>query len=139
MCSTCAPAVLREIKETLGDEALHTLLDNVGKRTAERIRSRLDIADPKRKAEELAAILRENGVEADVVETPLGALELREHNCPYARTVSEYPEVCSIIHTVLHETVSDGTRQIESLATGGAACRFEIEQQQETASGSRLS
>jgi predicted ArsR family transcriptional regulator len=53
-------------------------------------------------------------------------VELREHNCPYSQSVAEHPELCSIIHTVLHDTVSETTKQVESIATGGAACRFEI-------------
>ena len=71
-------------------------------------------------------LLRENGVEADVVETASGSVELREHNCPYSKTVGEHPEVCSIIHTVLHDVVSDQTKQVESIATGGGSCRFEV-------------
>jgi len=66
-------------------------------------------------------------VEADVIEKPGGGYELREHNCPYAQTVGEHPEVCSIIHNVLHDAVSPDVKQVESIATGGGACRFEIE------------
>ncbi|MFY9781284.1 MAG: hypothetical protein WAJ85_12350 [Candidatus Baltobacteraceae bacterium] len=120
-------AVLREVKETLGREALETVLAGLGRRAADRFRPRLDADDSKSKVIELAAILRENGVEADVVETARGAIELREHNCPYAKTVSEYPELCSIIHTVLHETVSNEMQQVESIAAGGESCRFEFE------------
>ena len=53
----------------------------------------------------LAAVLREEGVEADVIDLN-GTIQLREHNCPYSKTVGEHPEVCSIIHTVLRETVT---------------------------------
>ena len=108
----------------------------LGKRAAERFRPRLETDDAKGKVIELAAILRENGVEADVVETAKGAIELREHNCPYAKTVSEYPEVCTIIHTVLHETVPNQMHQVESIATGGETCRFEFEQQAAAAGSS---
>jgi DeoR family transcriptional regulator, suf operon transcriptional repressor len=126
-------AVLREVKDKLGREALNAVLEGLGKRAAERLRFRLDGNDAKGRVVEVAAMLRENGVEADVVETPRG-VELREHNCPYARTVSEYPEVCNIIHTVLHEAVPGDVRQVESIATGGETCRFEV--QHETAAGS---
>jgi predicted ArsR family transcriptional regulator len=53
-------------------------------------------------------------------------LVLREHNCPYANVVEEHPECCTVIHTMLDETVSAGIVQTESLATGGAECRFEV-------------
>jgi len=55
-----------------------------------------------------------------------GTLVLREHNCPYAKVVSEHPECCTVIHSMLDEVVSPGVRQTESLATGGAECRFEV-------------
>lgn len=119
-------AVLREVKTAFGPAGLDTVMKSLGEREADKYRSRLVAPDAKGRAIELAALLRENGVMADVVETAAGVVELREHNCPYASMVGEHPEVCSIIHTVLHETVSSDTVQVESLATGGDACRFEI-------------
>jgi len=120
-------AVLREVKSSFGSGGLETVIAKIGAREADRYRSKLAAPDAKGRAIELAALLQNNGVEADVVETSAGTIELREHNCPYARTVGEHPEVCSIIHTVLHDTVSPDAKQVESLATGGSACRFEIE------------
>jgi predicted ArsR family transcriptional regulator len=119
-------AVLREVKDSFGKDGLDAVLGKLGERASEKYRSKIVSADPRGRALELAALLRENGVEADVVETASGTIELREHNCPYSKTVGEHPEVCSIIHTVLHDVVSDGTRQVESIATGGSACRFEV-------------
>jgi predicted ArsR family transcriptional regulator len=118
-------AVLRGVKESLGPEALNSVIDGIGKRAAANYGARISAGDAKGRAIELAGILRENGVEADVID--LGdRVELREHNCPYGKTVGEHPEVCSIIHTVLRETVSAESTQVESIATGGDACRFEI-------------
>jgi predicted ArsR family transcriptional regulator len=120
-------AVLREVKESFGADGLDLVLAKLGKQAAEKYRAKLTATDAKGRVYELAALLRENGVEADVVETESGTLELREHNCPYGQTVGEHPEVCSIIHTVLRDGVEVPTKQIESIATGGIACRFEID------------
>jgi predicted ArsR family transcriptional regulator len=118
-------AVLRGVKESLGPEALDSVIAGIGQRAALKYGERISAPDAKGRAVELAGILRENGVEADVID--LGdRVELREHNCPYGKTVSEHPEVCSIIHTVLREAVSAESTQVESIATGGDACRFEI-------------
>jgi DeoR family transcriptional regulator, suf operon transcriptional repressor len=118
-------AVLRGVKESLGADALSTVIEGIGQRAAVKFGDRMTASDAPGRAAELATILRENGVEADVID--LGAtIELREHNCPYGKTVGEHPEVCSIIHTVLRETVSADSTQVESIATGGDACRFEI-------------
>ncbi len=119
-------AVLREVKASFGEAGLDTVMQSLGRRETEKFRSKLTAPDAKGRAIELAAVLREHGVEAEVVALPSGAVELREHNCPYANTIQEHPEVCSIIHTVLHEAVSQDTVQVESIATGGDACRFEI-------------
>ena len=119
-------AVLTEVRESFGASALETVLGKLGDRAAAKYRSKLTAPDVRGRTYELAALLRASGVEADVVETPSGGIELREHHCPYGQTVGEHPEVCAIIHTVLHDTVSSQTRQIESIATGGDACRFEI-------------
>ncbi|MEO6991069.1 MAG: ArsR family transcriptional regulator [Candidatus Baltobacteraceae bacterium] len=119
-------AVLREVRSREGAGAVGEIFEGMGHRSADRYRERLAAKDTRGRVFELAAILREHGVEADAVETPQGA-ELREHACPYANTVAEHPEVCTAIHTVLADAVPDGTPlQIESLATGGAACRFEV-------------
>jgi hypothetical protein len=40
--------------------------------------------------------------------------------------VSEHPECCTVIHSMLDEVVSPKVKQTESLATGGAECRFEV-------------
>jgi predicted ArsR family transcriptional regulator len=120
-------AVLRDVRETGGEGAVRAIFERMGQRAAERHRPRLEGKDTRGRVYELSEILRENGVDTEVVETERG-LELREHNCPYAKTVSEHPEVCRVIHTVLHETMPGDSSQVESLATGGSACRFEIEE-----------
>jgi predicted ArsR family transcriptional regulator len=122
-------AVLREVKASFGTGALDTVLAKLGDRAVAKYREKLVAGDPKGRVYELAALLRENGVEADVVEGPDGSLELREHNCPYAQTVGEHPEVCSIIHSVLRDAVDVAPKQIESIATGGELCRFEVSPQ----------
>jgi predicted ArsR family transcriptional regulator len=119
-------AVLREVKDAFGPDAVDALFTKLGARASEKYRAKIAAPDPKGRAIQLADLLRENGVEADVVETASGSVELREHNCPYSKTIVDHPEVCSIIHTVLHDVVSGETKQVESIATGGAACRFEV-------------
>ena len=119
-------AVLREVKTSLGDDALDAVMGKLGKRASAKLRQRIGAPDARGRAEELAAALRENGVDSDVVQRADGTIELREHNCPYSQSIAEHPELCSIIHTVLHETVSESSKQVESIATGGSACRFEI-------------
>jgi predicted ArsR family transcriptional regulator len=118
-------AVLRQVKDEFGESGLDSVMAGMGKRAVEKYRARMTAPDAKGRAIELASALRDEGVEADVIDIG-GVLQLREHNCPYSKTVGEHPEVCSIIHTVLRETVAPEAVQVESIATGGDACRFEL-------------
>ncbi len=118
-------AVLREIRESYGQEAVEAIFTRLGERSAQNIGRRAAGKGSRAKVEALASILREQGVEADVIDIA-GGFELREHNCPYAKTVSEHPEICGVIHAAMDSTMPGKPLQIESLATGGSACRFEI-------------
>lgn len=117
-------AVLREVRATSGDDGVAAIFRGLGERNAARIAERVTATAPLDRAREVAAVLRDHGVEADVVATATG-FELREHACPYAKTVLEHPEICSLIHSVLREAVAE-PHQIESIATGGEVCRFEF-------------
>ena len=121
-------AVLREIRESYGPDAVEAIFTRLGERSALNIGRRTAGKGPRAKVEALASILREQGVEADVIDIA-GGFELREHNCPYAKAVSEHPEICSVIHAAMDTTMPGKPLQIESLATGGVACRFEIREE----------
>ncbi|MGH7706721.1 MAG: helix-turn-helix transcriptional regulator [Vulcanimicrobiaceae bacterium] len=118
-------AVLREVRESFGAGAVRGVFERIGERQAAVLKSKTDQVDFRGKIEVLAESLRDHGVEADVIQIT-GGFALREHNCPYAKTVGEHPEVCSAIHTVFEEILPGSAEQVESLATGGTACRFDI-------------
>ena len=118
-------AVLREVKTQFGASGVNAVFDGIAKRTAARVKQRVTAADPEQKVAQLTQVLGEDGVVADynLIE---GGFELREHNCPYSEVAKEHPEVCSVIHQVLDETIGGTHVQTESLATGGDACTFQI-------------
>ncbi len=119
-------SVLREARAIGGDGMVAQIFEGMGKRSAAKINAKMAGASGTReRAEALVAQLRAQGVEADLVETAEG-FAIREHTCPYANTVGEHPEVCSVIHTILKEVVPGEARHAESLATGGTECRFEL-------------
>jgi len=118
-------AVLRELRETQGDEAVAKLFEGIGKRAARRVSERVVGQPVDVRIAEIAASVKAAGVSADV-ERKGEMIVLHEHNCPYATVVSENPEACSVIHTMLGDVVSRDVKQTESLATGGSECRFEV-------------
>ena len=118
-------AVLREVKEIGGEGVVKEIFDRMVRRSAEKAAARMNGAEGEQRVTVLVDLLREHGVEADY-SADGSTFVLHEHNCPYAETVKEHPQVCSLIHNVLGELFPGGSRQTESLATGGQECRFEI-------------
>jgi predicted ArsR family transcriptional regulator len=118
-------AVLREVRATGGDAAVREIFSSMSRRQAQRLNARLEQRPLADRVTALTDLLRDAGVEAEAEQTP-GGFILREHNCPYAETVGEHPEICGLIHSVIQDVVSPRVTQTDSLATGGTECRFEI-------------
>jgi len=118
-------AVLTEVREQEGSQAIARIFEAIAKRTARSAREHIAAPTPQGKMAGLTELLRRKGVNAEYNLID-GGLELHEHNCPYANVVKEHPEVCSVIHRVLDETIGGTHVQTESLATGGTECRFEV-------------
>ena len=118
-------AVLREVRLTQGDAGVAQVFAGIAKRAVGKMARATEGKTTLERLETIADNIRGSGVAVDVEEHD-GTLVLREHNCPYANVVSEHPECCTVIHSMLDEVVSPDVRQTESLATGGAECRFEV-------------
>jgi predicted ArsR family transcriptional regulator len=101
------------------------IFDGIAKRAVDKMTPALEGKTTLERLEAIAEGIRGSGVAVEVEEHD-GTIVLREHNCPYANVVSEHPECCTVIHTMLDEVISPEVRQTESLATGGAECRFEV-------------
>jgi predicted ArsR family transcriptional regulator len=132
-------AVLREIRATGGDQAVQQVFERIGKRSAEKLTPRDgEPADAEHQLISLVESLKESGVAAELSRDEAGKLILHEHNCPYASVVAENPEACTAIHTILESVAPGKTEQVESIATGGEECRFEIDvtPERETAAAS---
>ena len=120
-------AVLREIRSAGGDDAVKAVFERIGKRSADRLGAVTEEHPAEERLEKVVAGLKASGVTAELQKTASGTLVLHEHTCPYASVVAENPECCSAIHTILDHVAPGKSQQVESLATGGTECRFEIE------------
>jgi predicted ArsR family transcriptional regulator len=118
-------AVLREVRATGGDGAVQAIFSSMSRRQSERLNARIGERPVADRVAALTKLLRRSGVEAEA-EPSAGGFTIREHNCPYAKSVGEHPEICSVIHSVMQEVVAPHVEQTASLATGGTECRFEI-------------
>lgn len=118
-------AVLREVKSAYGQPAVDAIFGSIAKRAVEKTRARVTAPDAEGRIAQLTEVLRDGGVVAEYNLID-GGFVLEEHTCPYSGVVKEHPEVCSVIHQVIDETIGGEHRQTESLATGGKSCKFEL-------------
>lgn len=120
-------AVLREIRTAGGDDAVKAVFERIGKRAADRLGDVTGEHPAEERLEKVVSALKASGVTAELQRAEPGKLVLHEHSCPYAAVVAENPECCSAIHTILDRVAPGKSAQVESLATGGSECRFEID------------
>ena len=120
-------AVLREIRSAGGDDAVKAVFERIGKRSAQRLSGPGEEPAAEEQLRKVVTALKASGVNAELRQGDDGTLVLHEHACPYASVVAEHPEACSAIHTILDSVAPGKARQVESLATGGAECRFEVD------------
>lgn len=118
-------AVLREVKDRYGPPAVEEIFAGISRRAVEKTKARVTAPDTEGKVAQLTDVLRNHGVAAEYSLID-GGFMLTEHTCPYSGVVKEHPEVCSVIHHVLDETIGGRHEQVESLATGGKSCKFEL-------------
>ncbi len=118
-------AVLREVKDHYGVPAVEQLFERIARRAVDKTKAKVTAPDAEGKVAQLTQVLRDRGVVAEysLVE---GGFLLQEHTCPYSGVVKEHPEVCSVIHQVIDETIGGEHRQIESLASGGKSCTVQL-------------
>jgi predicted ArsR family transcriptional regulator len=120
-------AVLREIRTAGGDDAVKAVFERIGKRAADRLGPATADHPAEERLAKVVSALKASGVTAELHQAEPGKLVLHEHTCPYAAVVAENPECCSAIHTILDRVAPGKAQQVESLATGGTECRFEID------------
>ncbi len=118
-------AVLREVRASGGDAAVKAIFSSMSRRQSERLKGKIGEQPAAERVAALTTMLRASGVEAEAEATAAG-FTIREHNCPYSKTVGEHPEICGVIHAVMQDVVAPDVEQTASLATGGTECRFEI-------------
>jgi predicted ArsR family transcriptional regulator len=118
-------AVLREVKERFGKPGVEEIFNGIARRAVQKAKLKVTAEDAEGKVAQLTDALRDGGVAAEYSLID-GGFMLTEHNCPYSGVVKDHPEVCSVIHHVLDEAVGGEHRQVESLASGGKSCKFEL-------------
>lgn len=119
-------AVLREVRETHGNGAVDAIFRNIADRAATKAKDRVTASEPEQRVAQLTEALVDSGVMAEYSLLDGGGFALHEHTCPYSSVAKENPEVCSVIHHVMEETLGGEHVQTASLARGDRECCFEL-------------
>ena len=118
-------AVLREVRETHGDAGVDAIFRGIAGRAATKAKGRVTASEPEARVAQLTEVLCDSGVMAEYSLID-GGFALHEHTCPYSSVAKDNPEVCSVIHHVMDETLGGDHVQTASLAHGDRECRFEL-------------
>ena len=118
-------AVLHELRLEGGQERVTELFRKIGERSARKYADRFEGKNTAARVEELTKLLREQGVVADW-ERSAGGFVIREHNCPFKDAAVTHPQVCTVVHTLMHEVLPGSAKQNTSIAKGDDACEFHI-------------
>ena len=118
-------AVLHELQLEGGDDSVTALFRRIGERSARKYADRFEGKALPERVDEVAKILREQGVIAESARTE-GGFVIREHNCPFKETVGAHPQVCTVVHTLMGEVLPATPEQRSSIAHGDAVCEFHI-------------
>jgi predicted ArsR family transcriptional regulator len=116
-------AVLDEVRRTGGADAVASLFRNIGERSVRKHAHRFEGKDAGGRMDEIAKILGEQGVIAEVEQNAEGFV-LREHNCPFKETAIAHPQVCTVVHTLLEQAIPATPQQRTSIARGDDTCEF---------------
>lgn len=118
-------AVLHELQVEGGDDRVTALFKRIGERSARKYAGRFEGKALPERVDEMAKILREQGVAADC-EPVQGGYVIREHNCPFKEAAGVHPQVCTVVHTLMNEVLPAPAEQVSSIARGDAVCEFHI-------------
>jgi predicted ArsR family transcriptional regulator len=116
-------AVLDEVSREGGADAVVSLFRKIGERSARKHAHRFEGKDAGGRMTEIAKILNEQGVMADV-ERRADGFVLREHNCPFKETAIAHPQVCTVVHTLMEQALPAKPQQRTSIARGDDTCEF---------------
>lgn len=118
-------AVLEQVREHFGEVGIDAVFTGIARRAVINARQRVTAENPEERVAQLTEVLREKGVRAEYTLIE-GGFAVQEHNCPYADVVAEHPQVCSLIHQVIDDSLGGTFVQTASLADGDRQCRFEV-------------
>lgn len=131
-----AVAVLRELSDVLGDDAVRAFarrrVEGMLAEHREEIGSHADHAG---RVHALAGALSHEGYAASSRATTAGEA-LCQHHCPVAGVAAEFPQLCEAETEVFAELLGTHVQRLSTIARGDAACTTHVPRQPQARQGS---
>lgn len=113
--------ILALLRERASSEALHELLENVGRALSNRYPEKRELSPETRVVRAIEALHSMGGLAEMEMEN--GSFLIRGHACPLAAVVREHPEACAIAEAMLSE-LTDMTVEERCERNGSPRCIF---------------
>lgn len=115
-----ASALIDEVADIIGPEALATLMRNLGRKLAlDREQQVVDEA-------KIVQHMNQAGYEAEVFFRSSGDQEIVAHNCVFHRLAAAHPVVCELDLALIGALGGAEVEHTECMVRGGNVCRFKL-------------
>ncbi|WCM53878.1 MarR family transcriptional regulator [Pseudomonas sp. WJP1] len=115
-----ASALIDEVADIIGPEALATLMRNLGRKLAlDREQQVVDEA-------KIVQHMNQAGYEAEVFFRSSGDPEIVAHNCVFHRLAAAHPVVCELDLALIGALGGAEVDHTECMVRGGTVCRFKL-------------
>ena len=119
--------ILKEVRESEGNEKLHGILQNVAQRMADPFTSRVEGRPVRERVQETRQIIEEQGCVADFSEKD-GEFFIDEYTCPFPKTAQQDRAVCALHVEFVHILSGGETKLVRSLMRGERTCTYRIKE-----------
>ncbi|MCK8686355.1 helix-turn-helix transcriptional regulator [Pseudomonas umsongensis] len=115
-----ASALIDEVADIIGPEALATLMRNLGRKLA------LDREQQVVDETKIVQHMNQAGYEAEVFFRSSGDQEIVAHNCVFHRLAAAHPVVCELDLALIGALGDAEVEHSECMVRGGNVCRFKL-------------
>jgi predicted ArsR family transcriptional regulator len=122
-----ATQALRYLRDIGGDDAVEEFARRRLDELTDRYASRITARDVEGRAEQLAAVLAEDGFAASIRPVAgTSTVQLCQGHCPVQHVAEEFPQLCDAEAQVFSQLLGSHVQRLATLAGGGHACTTNV-------------
>ena len=120
------PAIWKAIDETGGEALMQKILRSVNRNLAAHYRAKITASDPKKRLEQFAAILEQEGGLVDLVARD-GQITISKRTCAFISMIDDSRHVCELDFELISAIAGCPVRLVSCRHDGAPCCQFEID------------